>query len=119
MSDDDLPTAVRAEDRWQVIWIRDVPPEVHVVNLSQDDRICDTRLAVWGAGSLPGVLGGDSQQTVHVVDLPPDARISATPPGVGAVDLTPVIRHVEVPAVERMETVPPMASPDLGQLSPE
>ena len=56
---------MQAEDRRQVIQIRDVPPEVHVVNLSQDDRICDTRLAV------PGVLGGDSQQTVHVVDLPP------------------------------------------------
>ena len=37
----------------------------------------------------------------------------------GAVDLTPVIRAVEVPSVGRMETVPPIASPDLGQMSPE
>ena len=48
-----------------------------MVNLSQDDQICDTRLAVWGAGPSPCVPGGDSQQTVHVVDLPPEARISA------------------------------------------
>ena len=46
---------------------------------------------MWRTGSPPG---GDSQQTVHVVDLPPEARISAMPPGVGVVDLTPVIRTV-------------------------
>ena len=44
LSDDDLLTDVRVEDRRQVIRIRDVPPEVQVVNLSQDDQICDTRL---------------------------------------------------------------------------
>ena len=49
LSDDDLPTAMHAEDRQQVIRIRDVPPDVQVVDLSQDDQICDTRLAVWGA----------------------------------------------------------------------
>ena len=111
LSDDDLPTAVHAEDQQQVIRIRDV------VNLSQKDQICDTRL--WGAGPPPGVPGGDSQQTVHVVDLSPEARISAIPPGVGAVDLTPVNRVVEVPAVGRMETVPLTTSPDSGQMSPE
>ena len=44
---------------------------------------------------------------------------SAIPPGVGAVDLTPVIRAVEVPAVGRMETVPPIVSPDSGRMSPD
>ena len=89
------------------------------MDLSQDDQICDTRLAVWGAGPPPGVPGGDSQQTVCVVDLPPEARISAIPPGVGAVDLTPVTWAVEVPAVGRMETVPPTMSPDSWQMSPD
>ena len=65
-----------------------------MVDLSQDDQICDTRLAVWRTESPPGVPGGDSQQTVHGVDLVPEARITAIPPGVGAVDLTPVIRAV-------------------------
>ena len=40
--DDNLPTAMRADDRRQVIRIRDVPPDVQVVDLSQDDQICDT-----------------------------------------------------------------------------
>ena len=35
----------------------------------------------------------------------------------GAVDLTPVIRAVEV--VGHMETVPPIASPDSRQMSPD
>ena len=118
LSDDDLPTDVRAENRRQVIRIRDVPPEVQVVNLSQDDQICDTRLAMWGAGPPPVVPGGDSQQTVHVVALPSEGQVSAIPPEVGAVDLTPVIRSVEVPAVGRMETIPPIASADSGRMSP-
>ena len=42
LSDNDLPTAVSAEDRQQVIRIRDVPPEVQVVGLSQNDQTCDT-----------------------------------------------------------------------------
>ena len=57
-----------------------------MVNPSQDNQICDTRLAVWGAGPPPGVPGGDSQQTVHVMDLPPEGRNSAIPLGMGAVD---------------------------------
>ena len=65
LSDDDLPPAVSEEDRRQIIRIFDVPPEVQVLDLSQDDQICDTRLAVWRTGSPPGVPGGDSQQTVH------------------------------------------------------
>ena len=40
LSDDDLPTAVHADDRRQVIRICDVPPDVQVVGLSQDDQIC-------------------------------------------------------------------------------
>ena len=119
LSDDDLPTDVRAEDRRQVIRMCDVPPEVQVMNLSQDDQICDTRLAVWGEGPLPDVPGGDSQQTAHVVAWPPEGQISAIFSGVGVVDLTPVIRSVEVPAVGRMETIPPIASPDSGGMSPD
>ena len=119
LSDDDLLTAVRAEDRRQVIRICDVPPDVQVVDLSQEDQISDTRLAVWGAEPPPDVPGGDSQQTVCVVNLPPEARISDIPPRVGAVDLTPVIRAVDVPAVGRMETVQPTTSPDSPQMSPD
>ena len=47
LSDDDLSTAVSEEDRRQVIRIRDVPPEVQVVGLSQNvqtgDWLCGDR----------------------------------------------------------------------------
>ena len=46
-------------------------------------------------------------------------KISEIPPGVGAVDLTPEIRAVDVPAVGRMETVQPTTSPDSVQMSPD
>ena len=58
-----------------------MPPDVQVVDLAQDEQICDARLAVWGAEPPPNVPGSDSQQTVRVVDLLPKARISAMPPG--------------------------------------
>ena len=119
LSDDDLPTAVRAEDRRQVIRICDVPLDDQVVGLSQDDQICDTRLAVWGAEHPPDIPGGDSQQPVHVVALPPEVRISTIPPGVGAADLTPVVRAADVPPVGRMETVQPATPPDSVQMSPD
>ena len=119
LSDDDVPTAVRMEDRRQVIRIRDVPPDVQVVDLAQDEQIRDARLAVWGAEPPPDVPGGDSWQTVCVVDLLPEARIGAIPPGVGPVDLTPVVRAVDVPHVGCMETVQPSTSPDAAQMSPD
>ena len=123
LSDDDLPTAVRTEDRRQVIWIRDVLPDVQVVGLSQDDQICDTR-AVWGAEQPPDIPDGDLQQPVCGVALPPEVRTSAIPPGVGAADSTltdstPVVRADDVPPVGRIETVQPAMPPYSVQMSPD
>ena len=81
LSDDELPTAVRAADRQQDGLICDVPPDVQVVDLSQDVRISDAPPAVRVVEQPPDVPSDDSQQTVHVVDLPPEVRISALPPG--------------------------------------
>ena len=119
LSDDDFPTAVRTEDRRQVIRIRDVPLDVQVVGLSQDDQICDTRLAVWGGEQPPDIPGGDSHQPVYGVALPPEVRTSAIPPGAGAADLMPVVRAEDVPPVGRMETVQPATPPDSVQMSPD
>ena len=54
LSDDDLPMAVSAEDWRQVIRIRDVPPEVQVVGLSQngDTRLMTGLWDVWRPFSL-------------------------------------------------------------------
>ena len=96
-----------------------MPPDVQVVGLSQDDRICDTQLAVWGVEQPPDIPGGDSQQPVCGVALPPEVRTSAIPPGVGAADSTPVVRADDVPPVGCMETVQPATPPDSVQMSPD
>ena len=97
LSDDDLPTAVRAADRQQDVRICDVPPDVQVVDLSQDVRISDAPPAVRVVEQPPDVPSDDSQQTVRVVDVSPEVWMSALPPGIGAVDLTTVVRAVDLP----------------------
>ena len=48
LSDEDLPAAAGTEDRRQVIRIRDVSPDVQIVDISQAGRDWDTRRTVWG-----------------------------------------------------------------------
>ena len=91
LSDDDLLTAVSMEDRRQVIRIHDVPPEVQVVGLSQNDQTGDIRLAVWRSEQLPKIPGTISQSPVRAVVLPPEVQTSQIPLGVGAANLTPVV----------------------------
>ena len=118
LSDDDLPTAVGREDRRQVIRIRDVPPEVLVVKLSQKDPVSDTRLAAWKSEQLLEVPDATAQSPVHTVTLPLEVWASNLPPGAGAVDLTLVVRAADVPPVARMETVQPVLPPDAMLMSP-
>ena len=113
-----FPRFADPEDRRRVIRIRDVPPEVQVVSFAQDHQVCDSRWAVWGAEHPTDIPGGNSQQPVSVVALPPEVRTSVIPPGVGAEDLTPVVRAEDVPPVGRMETVQPATPPDVVQMSP-
>ena len=119
LSDDDLPTAVTAEDRRQVIRIRDVQPEVQVVGLSPNEQTCDTRLAVWRTEHWPKIPGAASQSSVRAVALPPEVRTGNIPLGVGAADLTPVVRAADVPPVGCMETVLPVMPPDSVPMSPD
>ena len=51
--------------------------------------------------------------------LTTEVRTSAISPGVGAADLTPVVRAVDVPHMGRMETVQPATPPDSVQMSPD
>ena len=50
LSDDDLPPAAGSEDSRQVVRIRDVSPDVQIVDISQVGRDWDSRRTVWGAG---------------------------------------------------------------------
>ena len=51
LSDEDLPAAAGSGDRRQVIRIRDVSPDVQIVDISQVGRDWDSRRSVWGAGT--------------------------------------------------------------------
>ena len=119
LSNEDLPAAACVGDRRQVIRIRVVPPDVQIVDLSQVDRTCDTRRAVWGAKHPMDIPGGNLQQSACVMALPPEVRTSDIPPGAGAANLTPVVRSDNVLQVGRMETVQPATPPDSGQMSPD
>ena len=72
-----------------------------------------------GSGATARYSGGDLQQPVCGVALPPEVWTSAMPPGVGAADSTPVVQADDVPPVGRMETVQPATPPDSVQLSPD
>ena len=49
LSDEDLPPTAGSEDSRQVIRIRDVSPDVQIVDVSQVGREWDSRRTVWGA----------------------------------------------------------------------
>ena len=114
LSDEDLPAAAGAEDRRQVIRIRDVSPDVPIVDLSQVGQDWDIRRTVWGARHPKDIPGGRLQQSAFVGALSPEVRASDIPPGAGAADLTPVVRPDDVPQVGRMETVQPSTPLDSG-----
>ena len=50
LSEEDLPATAGSGDRRQVIRIRDVSPDVQIVDISQVGRDWDSRQTVWGAG---------------------------------------------------------------------
>ena len=54
LSDEDLPAAAGSDDRKQVIRIRDVSPDVQIVDISQFGRDWDSRRTVWGCGAPKG-----------------------------------------------------------------
>ena len=119
LSDEDLPAAAGARDRRQVIRIRDVSPDVKIVDLAQVGRDWDTRRTVWGARQPKEVPGGRLQQSACAGTLSPEVRTSDIPLGSGAADLTPVVRPDDVPQVGRLETVQLSTPTDSGRRSPD
>ena len=105
LSDEDLPAATGADDRRQVIRIRDVSPDVQFVDISQFSRDWDTGRKVWDARHPKDIPGGRLQQTAHVGALPLGVGAGNIPPGAGAADLPLGVRLVEAPQVGWMEAV--------------
>ena len=80
LSDEAFPAAVNAGDLRQVIRIRDVSPDVQIVNLAQVGRDWDTRQTVWGARHPKDIPGVRLQQSACAGALSPEARASNIPP---------------------------------------
>ena len=118
LSDEDLPAAAGTEDRRQVIRIRDVSPDVQIVDPSHVGRDWDTRQTVWGAKHPKDIPGGQLQQYAGVLALSPEVQAGDIPPGAGAADLTTMVQPNDVPQVGRMETVRPSTPLDSGWMSP-
>ena len=75
LSDEDLPAAAGAGDRRQVIRIRDVSPDVQIVDISQVGRDWDSRRTVWGAWHSKDIPGGRLQQSACVKALSPESGL--------------------------------------------
>ena len=84
LSDVDLPVATCAGEWRQVIRIRDVPPDVQIVDLTPVARGSDTRRAVWGTKHPMDIPGGGLLQSVCAQTLPPEVQTGDIPPGAGA-----------------------------------
>ena len=118
LSDEDLPTTAGSDDSRQVVRIRDVSPDVQIVNVSQVGREWDSRRTVWGAGH-PRFESGKR------MPLPACVPATATSgwaiddtPGLASSDPSPVVGTVDVPAVVQVQTIHLSSPPMSGQLSP-
>ena len=89
LSDEDLPAVVGSDDRRQVIRIRDVSPDVQIVDISHVGRDWDSRRTVWGAGHPKELVGKQMRRSVCL-------QASATE--VRAKDDTPTLFASEVRA---------------------
>ena len=113
LSDVDLPPETVSDDKRQVIRICDVSPDVQIVDVSQVGRTWDSRETVSKGGSgkrmpLPACIPATTTSG-RDIDVAP--RLSGPDP-------PPVVGTVDIPAVERVESVQLSSPPMSGQLSP-
>ena len=106
-----LPPAAGSEDSSQVIRIRDMSPDVQIVDISQVGRDWDSRQTVWGAGHPKDGSGKRMPLSVCVPATATSGRAIDDTPELAASDPSPVVGA----AVETIQlSLPPMS----GQLSP-
>ena len=118
LSDEDLPPAAGSEDSRQVIRIRDLSPDVQIVDISQVGRDWDSRRTVWGAGHPKDGAGIRMPLSVCVPTPVTRGRDMDDTPGLAASDPSPVVRAVDIPGVGQVETIQLSSPPRSGQLSP-
>ena len=119
LSDEDLPAVAGSDDHRQVIRIRDVFPDVQIVDISQVGRDWDSRWTVWGAGHPKDCPGKRMQRSACVPATAMKVRAKDDTPGLAASDPSPVVGTVDIPEVGWAETIQLSSPPRSGQLSPE
>ena len=99
--------------RRQVIRIRDVSPDVHIVDISQVGRAWDSRRTVLRGGS-----GMRMPLPMCIPTTTTSGRDLDVAPASSGPDPPPVVGTVAIPAVESVEAVKLSSPPLSGQLSP-
>ena len=105
LSDENLPAAAGSGDRRQVIRIRDVSPDVQIVDISQVGRDWDSRRTVWGAGHPKDRVGKRKQRSICVPASATEVRATDDTQGLAAADPSPVVGMVVIPEVGQVETL--------------
>ena len=119
LSEENLPAAAGSGDRKQVIRIRDVYPDVQIVDISQVRWDWDSRRTVWGAGHPKDSTGKWMQPSACVQALATEVRAEDDTPGLAATGPSPVVRMDVIPEVGWVETIQLSSPPRSGQLSPD
>ena len=103
----------------QVIRIRDVSPDIQIVDISQVGRDWDSRRTMWGAGHPKDRVGERMQRSVCILASATEVRAKDDTQGLAAADPSPVVRMVAIPEVGRVETIQLSSPPRSDQLSPD
>ena len=103
--DEDLPAAAGSEDSRQVIRIRDVSPDVHIVDISQVGQDWDSRRTVWGTGHPKDGSGKRMPLSVCVPATATRGRAIDDTPGLASSDPFPMVGTVDLPEVRWVETI--------------
>ena len=119
LSDEDLPAAAGSGDRRQVIRIRDVSPDVQIVDISQVGRDWDSRRTVWGAEHPKDCVDKRMQRSVCIQASATEVRAKDDTLGLAATGPFPVVRTVDIPEVRWVETISLSSPPRSGQVSPD
>ena len=113
LSDVDLPPESVSNDKRQVIRIRDVSPDVQIVDVSPVGQAWDSRRTVSRGGS-----GKRMPLPLCIPATPTSGRYLEVTPESSGPDPALVVGTVAIPAVESVEAVKLSSPPLSGQLSP-
>ena len=102
-----------SDDSRQAIRIRDISPDVQILDISQVGRAWDFQWTV-----SKGDSGKWMTLSVCVPATATSGRAMDDAPGLSASDPSPVVGAVDLPAVGRVETIQLSSPPMSGQLSP-